>query len=66
MASSIKTPEDIAGMNSAEKPIPVVTVRRPDPDVQALEETIDLALKTDGRALVSPQALQFYFEIDSP
>lgn len=32
----------------------------------ALEETIDLVLKTDGRALVSPQALQFYFEIDSP
>ena len=31
-----------------------------------LEETIDLVLKTDGRALVSPQALQFYFEIDSP
>ena len=32
----------------------------------ALEETIDLVLKTDGRALVGPQALQFYFEIDSP
>ena len=32
----------------------------------ALEETIELVLKTDGRALVSPQALQFYFEIDSP
>ena len=31
-----------------------------------LEETIDLALKTDGRTLVSPQALQFYFEIDTP
>lgn len=32
----------------------------------SLEETIDLVLKTDGRTLVSPQALQFYFEIDSP
>ena len=31
-----------------------------------LEETIDLALKTDGRTLVSPQTLQFYFEIDTP
>lgn len=36
------------------------------PNAAALEETIDLALKTDGRTLVSPQALQFYFEIDSP
>ena len=34
--------------------------------VAMLEETIDLALKTDGRTLVSPQALQFYFEIDTP
>lgn len=31
-----------------------------------LEEAIELVLKTDGRALVAPQALQFYFEIDSP
>lgn len=31
-----------------------------------LEETIDLDLKTDGRALTSAQALQFYFEIDKP
>jgi hypothetical protein len=31
-----------------------------------LEETIDLALKTDGRTLVAPQALQFYFEVDTP
>jgi hypothetical protein len=31
-----------------------------------LEETIDLTLKTDGRTLVAPQALQFYFEIDTP
>ena len=31
-----------------------------------LEETIDLVLKTDGRTLVAPQALQFYFEIDTP
>lgn len=31
-----------------------------------LEETIDLALRTDGRALVATQALQFYFEIDTP
>lgn len=32
----------------------------------SLEETIELALTTDGRALISPQALQFYFEIDLP
>ena len=31
-----------------------------------LEETIDLTLKPDGRTLVSPQALQFYFEVDTP
>ncbi len=31
-----------------------------------LEETMDLTLSTDGRALVSPQALQFYFEVDTP
>ena len=31
-----------------------------------LEETMDLTLTTDGRALVSPQALQFYFEVDTP
>jgi hypothetical protein len=31
-----------------------------------LEETIDLTLTTDGRNLVSPQALQFYFEVDLP
>lgn len=31
-----------------------------------LEETMDLTLSTDGRALVSPQTLQFYFEVDTP
>jgi hypothetical protein len=31
-----------------------------------IEETLDLALHTDGRALASPQSLQFYFEIDTP
>lgn len=31
-----------------------------------LEETIVLGLKTDGRTLVAPQQLKFYFEIDSP
>lgn len=31
-----------------------------------LEETLDLLLATDGRALVSSQTLQFYFELDSP
>jgi hypothetical protein len=31
-----------------------------------LEETMDLTLTTDGRALVSSQTLQFYFEIDTP
>ena len=32
----------------------------------ALEQTIDLVFKTDGRAPVLLQALQSYFEIDSP
>jgi hypothetical protein len=32
----------------------------------SLEETLDLTLRTDGRALVSTQALQFYFEVDTP
>lgn len=32
----------------------------------SLEETMDLALSTDGRSLQSPQTLQFYFEVDSP
>ncbi|MHB1199015.1 MAG: hypothetical protein ACYCZ6_05545 [Polaromonas sp.] len=31
-----------------------------------LEETLDLTLRTDGRALVAPQNLQFYFEVDTP
>ncbi|MEO8387718.1 hypothetical protein [Polaromonas sp.] len=31
-----------------------------------LEETVELLLRTDGRALVSSQALQFYFEVDTP
>jgi hypothetical protein len=31
-----------------------------------LEETLDLTLRTDGRALVAPQSLQFYFEVDTP
>lgn len=31
-----------------------------------MEETLDLALHTDGRALASVQSLQFYFEIDTP
>lgn len=31
-----------------------------------LEETLDLTFRTDGRALVAPQSLQFYFEVDTP
>jgi hypothetical protein len=34
--------------------------------VPSLEEAIELTLRTDGRALVSPQSLQFYFEVDTP
>ena len=34
--------------------------------VASLEETLELTLRTDGRALVSPQTLQFYFEVDTP
>lgn len=32
----------------------------------SLEETLDLTLRTDGRALTSQQSLQFYFEVDTP
>lgn len=32
----------------------------------SLEETLELTLRTDGRALASPQSLQFYFEVDTP
>ena len=32
----------------------------------SLEETIMLVLKTDGRTLVTPLELKFYFEIDAP
>ena len=32
----------------------------------SLEETMELTLSTDGRALVSQQTLQFYFEVDTP
>jgi hypothetical protein len=32
----------------------------------ALEETLDMSLRTDGRTLTSPQSLQFYFEVDTP
>ena len=31
-----------------------------------LVETIELAIKTDGRGLLASQGLQFYFEIDTP
>lgn len=31
-----------------------------------MQETLDLTLTTDGRALQSPQTLQFYFEVDTP
>ena len=30
-----------------------------------LEETIEMALSTDGRAVVSTESLQFYFEVDT-
>lgn len=32
----------------------------------SLEETLELTLRTDGRALISQQSLQFYFEVDTP
>jgi len=36
------------------------------PGAASLEETLDLTLRADGRALVSAQTLQFYFEVDTP
>ncbi len=41
-ATHLELPEDVAGMMTSEKPIQVVEVRRPDPDIQALEETVEL------------------------
>ena len=35
-------------------------------NIASLEETLDLMLRTDGRALTSQQSLQFYFEVDTP
>ncbi len=36
------------------------------PPAAFLEESLDLGLRTDGRALTSLQSLQFYFEVDAP
>lgn len=36
------------------------------PSAASMEETIDLTLVTDGRTLTSQQALQFYFEVETP
>ncbi len=36
------------------------------PSAARLEETLDMIVRTDGRALTSAQNLQFYFEVDTP
>jgi acetolactate synthase-1/2/3 large subunit len=51
-ATHIQLPEDVARMESeGGKPIPDVTVRRPDPDVQALHDAIKM-LKRSRRPLI--------------
>jgi len=44
-ATHIELPQDVASMPADGSPIPVVSVRRPDPDTQALEETMRLFKK---------------------
>jgi acetolactate synthase-1/2/3 large subunit len=50
-AAHIELPEDIAGMDTEGAPIPVVPVRRPDPDTKALHDTVSL-LKNAKRPLI--------------
>lgn len=75
-ATHLELPEDVACMETKEKPIAVVTVRRPDPDVQALQETVAL-LKRAKRPLilagngavrkpVSPQLSSFVEKFNIP
>lgn len=52
-ATHIELPEDVAEMETDEKPIPVVTVRRPDPDIPAMDETIALLKKAKRPLLLS-------------
>ena len=50
-ATHIELAEDVAGMATNQKPLPVTRVRRPDPDRKALEEACRL-LKRSRRPLI--------------
>ncbi|MBI3306374.1 MAG: acetolactate synthase large subunit, partial [Candidatus Omnitrophica bacterium] len=52
-ATHIELPEDMAKMKTNQKPIRPVTVRRPDPDVKALEDTVQLLKKSKHPLLLS-------------
>ncbi|MBI3312962.1 MAG: acetolactate synthase large subunit [Candidatus Omnitrophica bacterium] len=75
-AAHIEIPEDVASMETSEKPMRVVTVRRPDPDTQALAETV-LLLKKAERPMIlagngavrkpaAEQLLEFVESFDIP
>lgn len=63
-ATHIELPEDIAGMETHLKPIPVVRVRRPDPDLKAVADAVHLLKKAKypliiaGNGAVRKQAHQ--------
>jgi acetolactate synthase-1/2/3 large subunit len=52
-ATHIELPEDVAEMDSDAQPIPVVTVRRPDPDTKALHDTITLLKKAKKPVIIA-------------
>ncbi len=45
-ATHIELPEDVADLSTDEKPIAAIHVRRPDPDNQALQDTLKLLKKS--------------------
>ncbi len=52
-ATHIELPEDVAAMSSKAKPIPRVTVRRPDPDTKALHDTMKLLKKAERPIIIA-------------
>lgn len=50
-ATHIELPEDVAKLGSSRRPIPAIRVRRPDPDTQAIAQTISL-LKCAKKPLI--------------
>ncbi|HTL47808.1 MAG TPA: acetolactate synthase large subunit [Verrucomicrobiae bacterium] len=75
-AAHIELPEDVAAMQADGAPIPVVKVRRPDPDNTALKETVRLLKKAKRpliiagngavRKPVSPHLVKFVEKFNIP